>query len=481
MAGPSTLESFDPAVETVDDYKERFDFHCTALGIREERQKALFLTRIGRDVFVKVKILASPTPLADLTLAQIVEYMKGHYKKETVEIAERFKFFKRVQQDKESLADYSAELRTLAKTCNFRNYLDTALRDQLVCGLRDQKTQKELLCIQDLTIAIATERAKAAETVNRETQQLNPDPAPVNHLRKSPRQPLECHRCGKQGYTGATCLHKDKHCNYCKKLGHLSAACKKRQADLQSGKGQQPKKKKAHSTHNMEAVTSDSSPEEFDAKHNHVFHASGTQSHSKKLTTTLLLDGVEMLMEVDTGAELSTIPFSQFKEKLGHVKLQPSTVKLRQYDGTPLSVKGEIEVTVQKGQQTQMGAFVLVENADGQLPLLGRDWLYKLRLNWLELLGMSRSVHKVDIQSLKEEFADVFKEELGLLVGIEAEIELKEGTSSKFCKPRPIPFALRSQVEEELQKQVADGELQPVDQSEWATLIVVVTKKDGKL
>ena len=301
MAGPLTLESFDPAVKTVDDYKERFDFHCTALGIREDRQKALFLTCIGRDVFVKVKTLASPTPLADLTLAQIVEYMK---KKETVEIAERFKFFKRIQQDKESLANYLAELRTLAKTCNFGNYLDMALHDQLVCGLRDQKTQKELLCIQDLTIAIATERAKAAETVNRETQQLNPDPAPVNHLRKPSRQPLECHRCGKQGHTGATCLHKDKHYNYCKKLGHLEAVCKKKLADLQSSKGWQSKKKKAHSTHMMEAVTSDSSSEEFDAKHNHVFHASGTRNHYKKLTTTLLLDDVEILMEVDTGAEL---------------------------------------------------------------------------------------------------------------------------------------------------------------------------------
>ena len=168
-------------------------------------------------------------------------------------------------------------------------------RDQLVCGLRDQKTQKELLCIQDLTIAIATERAKAAETVNRETQQLNPDPAPVNHLRKPSRQPLECHRCGKQGHTGATCLHKDKRCNYCKKLEASRLA------------GRQSKKKKAHSTHMMEAVTSDSSSEEFDAKHNHVFHASGTRNHSKKLTTTLLLDDVEILMEVDTGA---TIPFS---------------------------------------------------------------------------------------------------------------------------------------------------------------------------
>ena len=176
---------------------------------------------------------------------------------------------------------------------------------------RDQKTQKELLCIQDLTIAIATERAKAAETVNRETQQLNPDPTPINDLHKPSRQLLECHRCGKQGHTGATCLHKDKHCNYCKKLRHLEAVCKKKLVDLQSNNGWQSKKTKTRSTRIMEAVTSDSSSEEFDAKHNHVFSASGTRNHSKKLTTTLLLDDVEILMEVDTGAELSMIPFSQ--------------------------------------------------------------------------------------------------------------------------------------------------------------------------
>ena len=70
--------------------------------------------------------------------------MKQHYKKETVEIAEHLKFFKHVQHDDEEVADYVAELRRLGKTCNFGDYLDTALRDQLVCGLKDQKTQKEL-------------------------------------------------------------------------------------------------------------------------------------------------------------------------------------------------------------------------------------------------------------------------------------------------------------------------------------------------
>ena len=72
-----------------------------------------------------------------------------------------------------------------------------------------------------------------------------------------------------------------------------------------------------------------------------------------------------------------------------------------------------------------------------------------------------------------------FKEKLGLLVGPEAEFELKEGTSPKFCKAPPNPFTLRTQVEEELLRLVPDGELQPVDQSKWATPIVVVTRKDG--
>ena len=77
------------------------------------------------------------------------------------------------------------------------------------------------------------------------------------------------------------------------------------------------------------------------------------------------------------------------------------------------------------------GGFLLVRNANDQLPLLGRDWLCKLQLNWSELSQTTRteSVYKLEIQSIKEEFADVFKEELGLLIGLEAEIELKESTS----------------------------------------------------
>ena len=90
--------------------------------------------------------------------------MTQHYKKDTVEIAERFKFFKQVQQENESVADYVAELRKLSKTCNFGDYLETALRDQVVCGLSELTTLKELLCIKDLTLSMAIDKARAAES-----------------------------------------------------------------------------------------------------------------------------------------------------------------------------------------------------------------------------------------------------------------------------------------------------------------------------
>ena len=52
------------------------------------------------------------------------------------------------------------ELRRLAKTCNFGAYLETALCDQFVCGL---KCQQELSCEANLTVEIALKKARAAE------------------------------------------------------------------------------------------------------------------------------------------------------------------------------------------------------------------------------------------------------------------------------------------------------------------------------
>ena len=64
--------------------------------------------------------MVSPTPVSDLSLDQIRLSRRFSRDQDTVEIAERFKFFKRMQQDKEGVAEYLAELRKLG------NYLEKA-------------------------------------------------------------------------------------------------------------------------------------------------------------------------------------------------------------------------------------------------------------------------------------------------------------------------------------------------------------------
>ena len=117
--------------------------YCVAHGVAEEKQKALFLTSIGQQMYVKLKTWIRPRTFSDLTLEQIVAQLKERTLEETIEIAERYKFFKRLQQPGETVIEYMSGLKQLASTCNFAGYLDTALRDQFVCGIRDQRMQRD--------------------------------------------------------------------------------------------------------------------------------------------------------------------------------------------------------------------------------------------------------------------------------------------------------------------------------------------------
>ena len=77
------LEQFDPTVERIDDYKERFDYYCVANGVGNDRKKALFLTKIGQKMFSNLKVWVSPTALSDFSLDDIVTRLRAHTVPET--------------------------------------------------------------------------------------------------------------------------------------------------------------------------------------------------------------------------------------------------------------------------------------------------------------------------------------------------------------------------------------------------------------
>jgi len=91
------------------------------------------------------------------------------------------------------------------------------------------------------------------------------------------------------------------------------------------------------------------------------------------------------------------------------------------------------------------------------------------------------NIHSINQSETDEFLAEYSGEELGLLRGIEATISVDESAISCFHKYQPVPLALKDKVEETLRSQVAEGELVPIESSEWASLIVVVHKRDSDI
>lgn len=117
--------------------------------------------------------------------------------------------------------------------------------------------------------------------------------------------------------------------------------------------------------------------------------------------------------------------------------------------------------------------------------LCGRDLINMLDKAGVSVLQIGKGAAPGTVQAfshvnaIRAEYADVFSEELGLMKGPPASLLLKDGAVPKFCKARPLPYALRDKVAKELERMVSLGIIYPVKHSDWATPIVPVLKKDG--
>ena len=151
-------------------YVERLQQFFIANKITEaERKVAVLLTVIGSKTYSLLRNLLAPAKPADKGFDEIVQVLQNHLSPKPLIIAERFKFHRRNQGESESVAQYLVELRKLSEKCEFGEYLEQVLRDQLVCGLVSEKIQQRLLSEAKLSLKKAFEIAKSMETAHRET------------------------------------------------------------------------------------------------------------------------------------------------------------------------------------------------------------------------------------------------------------------------------------------------------------------------
>ena len=127
----------------------------------------------------------------------------------------------------------------------------------------------------------------------------------------------------------------------------------------------------------------------------------------------------------------------------------------------------------------QKQKLVLVVVAGNDPSLLGRNWLKYIRLDWSSLFAV-RTARKKKLDSLLKQHESLFTDELGNVKPFTASLQILPNATLHFFKPRPVPFAIKVAVSQELNHLEKQGIISSVSTSQWAAPIVIVPKKDGR-
>lgn len=245
------LQEFKPEQETITAYLERLKAYFDANDVPSAKRVSVLLSIIGPTTYSILRSLMAPDTPQSKSLDALIKALKNHYDPKPIIIAERYHFHLRNQSSTEFPADYIAELRRLVTSCEFGSFLDEALRDRFVCGLRSESARRKLLTESKLTLAKAVEFAQCMELAEKNAKSFKGTEASVQKLSSTPRrgggftprQHKPCHRCGRTNHDAATCRFSDSTCHYCGKKGHIAPACRAKKNGRKPGQQRETKTK----------------------------------------------------------------------------------------------------------------------------------------------------------------------------------------------------------------------------------------------
>ena len=352
-------------------------------------------------------------------------------------------------------------------------------------GIDNEAIQRQLLSETTLTFKKALELAQGLEAAAKNAREIQNGTTGIKNGRSGSSQEGQrtesvgklttnvCYRCEKVGHFAWQCPFMNAKCHNCGKVGHIKKACRNKEDTGGSRLGatrrsKQQTKKSSGGKNNVKTVepTDSTDTEEYP-----LYQLTET-SGSKPIELKVEVQGKIIPMELDTGAAMSLLSEETYQKFFSGISLQQSTVKLKSYSGEDIPVLGQMDVLVKYNQQEENLPLLVVKGSG--CSLFGRNWFSRISLNWGE-------IHQVCNSSLKavlDRHAAVFQEGLGKLIGYSAKITLDPQATPRFCKARPVPYALKTKVEEELDHLTAEGIIEPRQFADWAAPIVPVLKED---
>ncbi|KAJ8931364.1 hypothetical protein NQ314_015731 [Rhamnusium bicolor] len=196
-----------------------------------------------------------------------------------------------------------------------------------------------------------------------------------------------------------------------------------------------------------------------------------TEDRVKAIEIEVLLNGINVKMELDTGAGVSVISSTLFRKWFSTIKLEKTDIEVRTYNGNVLRPLGVINVNMTYNNQSKVIKLLVIES-DCQKPLFGRDLMKVFNLSF------ECNMNKMDVERdecvdiILEEFKDVFANKLGKYAFEKIELKLKDDVSGIFKKPVPIPYAVAETSYLERMNQFLQGTIEIRIKKGWKKAVI---------
>ena len=292
-------------------WKQRWTLYAKASGADakdEETQCAVFLHTIGEEA-LEVYDTFTFTESEEGKIEPLITKFEAYCSPKKNVTYERYLFFSCTQNSR-PIDAFVTDHRMKAKTCEFGTLHDSLIKDRIVCGIDNNSVRERLLRNNDLTLEVAINTVRAAETSKTQVETLTNPPleaAAVHVSRKNqkPKQPPRnqpqrstdqkqtkkpCGRCGSH-HKPRECKAFGYTCHKCQVKNHFAHMCR--------AKNTNPGSQMLHEVE--QHADSDTDEEPF------LGELVLSQNNKDELFTNLNVNDEDICFKVDTGAQYNVI------------------------------------------------------------------------------------------------------------------------------------------------------------------------------
>lgn len=509
MPNFGNIGEFSEKKETWEMYVDRLDEYFAANAIADaDRKRAILNSIVGPDTYTLMSSLLAPKKPKEATYQELTELLKKHFIPVKSTIVSRYKFNTRSRKPGESVQDFIAAIRTLAKDCKFGTTLNEMLRDRIVCGINDPRIQKNLLATaedkldlqksidlaQSMELAYEQSKVLQSQTTSHNVDSLRPSSQykgqrysnkpqkgkgarPKDSRNSRPNvststthasSSAQCGNCGTR-HPAHRCPANGKECLNCKKMNHFAKYCRSRPQKHVHSVGLDP-----DDSYNVAPAV------------NEQFHISNLDdkklNFKQDIHSTLTLNSTHVSFQLDTGARCNVLPL-KFYDTIAKPKSIDctKTTTLKAFGGTELPTIGEATLPCQGGSSSDVN-WMNFHIVDAPVKaILGLNDCLKLGL-----ISVSNQVHMIrtddptlEVNKIYTDYADLFDDSLGKLPVVYS-MKVDPSVTPVVRPPRRIPAAMQDKVCVELDRMTKIGVITPVSEpTDWVSSMVATHKKQS--